>query len=270
MSTVASRGGVGDDPQMPDSRIPLVAGNWKMHMLRADARAYATTLCARTGEIGDVDIAICPPLTSLADIAAILVPAGIGVYAQNAHQAPSGAFTGEVAMAMLVDAGATGVLLGHSERRQHFGESDDALAEKVPAALDAGLDAVLCVGETDAEREAGATEERIAHQVTRALTHVAASRIGDVTIAYEPVWAIGTGKTANPLIAQTTHRLIRSVLEARYDAEAAASVRILYGGSVKPDNAGELFAQPDIDGGLIGGASLAAPEFLAICACADR
>ena len=247
-----------------EARTLFVAGNWKMHKLRAEARAFADALSERIDDLDEVDLAIAPPFTCLTEVADILVPLGVGVLGQTAHAAPSGAFTGEVAMAMLADAGATGVLLGHSERRQLFGETDDALAEKVPAALAAGLEPVLCVGETEAEREAGETEDRLTTQVTRGLEHVAAGQLADVTVAYEPVWAIGTGKTATPEIAQAAHAHLRAVLAELFGDEAAQAIRIQYGGSVKPDNAAELFAQADIDGGLIGGASLAVDDFAAI------
>jgi triosephosphate isomerase len=247
-----------------EARTLFVAGNWKMHKLRAEARAFADALSERIDDLDEVDLAIAPPFTCLTEVADILVPLGVGVLGQTAHAAPSGAFTGEVAMAMLADAGATGVLLGHSERRQLFGETDDALAEKVPAALAAGLEPVLCVGETEAEREAGETEARLTTQLTRGLAHVAAGQLADVTVAYEPVWAIGTGKTATPEIAQAAHAHLRAVLAELFGDEAAQAIRIQYGGSVKPDNAAELFAQADIDGGLIGGASLAVDDFAAI------
>jgi triosephosphate isomerase (TIM) len=247
-----------------EARTLFVAGNWKMHKLRAEARAFADALSERIDDLDEVDLAIAPPFTCLTEVADILVPLGVGVLGQTAHAAPSGAFTGEVAMAMLADAGATGVLLGHSERRQLFGETDDALAEKVPAALAAGLEPVLCVGETEAEREAGETEARLTTQVTRGLEHVVAGQVADVTVAYEPVWAIGTGKTATPEIAQAAHAHLRVVLAELFGDEAAQAIRIQYGGSVKPDNAAELFAQADIDGGLIGGASLAVDDFAAI------
>jgi len=251
-----------------DARTLYVAGNWKMHKLRAEARAFADALEARIDELDEVDLAIAPPFTCLTEVADVLVPLGVGVLGQTAHAAPAGAFTGEVTMAMLADAGATGVLLGHSERRQLFGETDDALAEKVPAALAAGLEPILCVGETEAEREAGETETRLERQVARGLAGIAAAQLADVTVAYEPVWAIGTGRTATPELAQAAHAHIRAVLAGLFGDEAAQAVRIQYGGSVKPDNAAELFAQPDIDGGLIGGASLAVDDFAAIAAAA--
>jgi triosephosphate isomerase len=254
--------------QREDARTPFVAGNWKMHMLRAEARAFAEALAARIDELDEVDLAIAAAYTSLSEVADVLAPLGVGVFGQNAHAAPSGAFTGEVSMAMLVDAGATGVLLGHSERRQYFGETDEALADKVPAALAAGLDPILCVGETAAERESGATAERLTTQLTRGLANIAAVQLPGVTIAYEPVWAIGTGQTATPELAQDAHAHLRAVLAKLFGGEAAEAVRIQYGGSMKPQNAAELLAQPDIDGGLIGGASLVVDDFVAIAAAA--
>jgi triosephosphate isomerase len=245
-------------------RTPLVAGNWKMQKLRDEARAYAEELATQLDDLDEVDLAVCPPYTCLSEVADVLGPLGVGVYAQNGHQAPSGAFTGEVSMAMLVDAGATGVLLGHSERRQLYNESDEALSEKVPAALAAGLEPVLCIGETEAERESSETETRLRIQIERGLANVTASQLPQLTVAYEPVWAIGTGKTATPAIAQAAHAYIRGVLGELYGDAAAEAVRILYGGSVKPANAAEIFSQPDVDGGLIGGASLVVADLVAI------
>ena len=249
-------------------RTPLVAGNWKMFKLRADARAFARELAGRLDRVDAVDLAICPPLTCLADVAEALAALGVGVLAQNGHQAATGAFTGEVSMAMLADLGATGVLLGHSERRAFYGETDEALAEKVPAALAAGLDPILCVGETEAERDAGSTEARLETQVTRGLANVVASQAPGIVVAYEPVWAIGTGKTATPAMAQAAHAHVRGVLAELFGETVAAEMRILYGGSVKPANAAELFACEDVDGGLIGGASLEVADLLAIAAAA--
>jgi len=249
---------------MAEERTPFVAGNWKMFKLRADARVFCDAFATHVDELDAIDLGICPPLTCLQEVADALVPLGVGVYAQNGHQAAEGAFTGESSMAMLFDAGATGVLLGHSERRQLFGETDAALAEKVPAALAAGLDVILCVGETEAEREGGATEERLTAQLAAGLSGLVAAQAVDVVVAYEPVWAIGTGKTATPELAQAAHAHLRAELARLFDDETAARVRILYGGSVKPANAGELFAQPDVDGGLIGGAALDPADLAAI------
>jgi triosephosphate isomerase len=197
-------------------------------------------------------------------VADMLGPLGVGIWGQTMHEAPEGAYTGEVSAAMLADAGANGVLLGHSERRALFGETDEALARKVPAALAAGLDPVLCVGETEHERDAGATSERLRAQLTGALDQLDAARALQLTIAYEPVWAIGTGRTATPDQAQETHAEIRAWLAERFGPDVADAVRILYGGSVKPENARELLAGADVDGALVGGASLSATSLLGI------
>jgi triosephosphate isomerase len=245
-------------------RTPLVAGNWKMHKTRAEAAAFCSALLPLVDELDEVDLAICPPFTALDIVAERLGDAGVGVWGQNAHEAPEGAFTGETSCGMLIDAGATGVLLGHSERRALFGETDEALARKVPAALAQGLEPVLCIGESEAERDGGATESRLRTQLAGGLAGLSPSQVLQVTIAYEPVWAIGTGRSATPEIAQDAHAFIRSELAGRYGEECAAAVRILYGGSVKPDNAGVLLAQPDVDGALVGGASLDPLIFAAI------
>ena len=245
-------------------RTPLVAGNWKMFKTRAEAAGFCGALLPLVDELDEVDIAICPPYTALDIVAERIGDAGIGVWGQNVHDAPEGAFTGEISCAMLIDAGATGVLLGHSERRALFGETDEALARKLVAALATGLEPVLCIGESEAERDGGATEARLGTQLDGGLAGVGASQVLQVTIAYEPVWAIGTGRSATPEIAQETHAFIRGALSARYGEECAAAVRILYGGSVKPDNAAGLLAQPDVDGALVGGASLDPRGFAAI------
>jgi triosephosphate isomerase len=245
-------------------RTLLIAGNWKMYKTRPEADAFCDALIAQLDELDEVDLAVCPPATAIDLVAQRLGELGVGVWGQTMHEATEGAFTGELSPVMLVDAGATGVLLGHSERRQLFGETDEALARKLPAALGVGLEPVLCIGETEAEREAGETESRLRTQLETALAPLDASRVLQVTVAYEPVWAIGTGKTATPAIAQEAHAFIRRLLAERYDDDTAASVRILYGGSVKPDNAGDLLDQPDIDGALVGGASLDPDGFAAI------
>jgi triosephosphate isomerase (TIM) len=241
------------------SRRPFVAGNWKMHKTASEAGPFVREL---TGALpAGADVAVCPPYTALAASVEAADGSPLRVFAQNMHQLPHGAFTGEISAPMLVDLGVDGVLLGHSERRQYFAETDAALAEKVVAALDAGLDVILAVGESEAEREAGETDAVLERQVTAALAG-AADRV--VTIAYEPIWAIGTGRTATPEMAQDAHAFIRGLLpEAVREA-----TRIQYGGSMKPENAAELLAQPDIDGGLIGGASLEPGPFLAIAAAA--
>jgi triosephosphate isomerase len=247
-----------------DERTPLIAGNWKMHKGRGEAFDYASELAGEVGGLDAVDIAICPPFTSIDVVAGLLGPLGVGIWGQNMHEAEQGAYTGEISAWMLADAGATGVLLGHSERRALFGETDEALARKLPAALAAGLDPVLCVGETEQERDAGATSERLQRQLTGALDQLDAARALQLTIAYEPVWAIGTGRTATPEQAQEVHAELRAWLAERFGPDVAETVRILYGGSVKPENARELFACADVDGALVGGASLSAASLLAI------
>jgi triosephosphate isomerase (TIM) len=240
------------------SRTPLIAGNWKMHKTQAEARAFLEAL-GRPRE--GVDVAVCVPFTALA--ACRDAAQGVGVFAQTMHEAASGAFTGEVSAPMLVELGIDGVVLGHSERREYFGETDRALSLKVPAALDAGLVPILCVGESEEEREAGDTQRKLRHQVQEGLREVETARLGDVVLAYEPIWAIGTGKVATPEQAQDALGFCRALVGDR-SKEQAARVRILYGGSMKPDNAGELLALPDCDGGLVGGASLDPGDFAAI------
>jgi triosephosphate isomerase len=241
------------------SRTPLIAGNWKMHKTAAEARELLGQLDGAKHD--GVDVAVCVPFTAL--WAAQETAAGIQVYAQTMHEAASGAYTGEVSAEMLNEIGVHGVLLGHSERRQLFGETDRALQKKVPAALAAGLVPILCVGETEDERDNGDTERKLRHQVQEGLHDVPAERLHEVVIAYEPIWAIGTGKVATPDQAQEACGFVRALVSDR-SKEAGERTRVLYGGSMKPDNAAELLALPDVDGGLIGGASLKAGDFLAI------
>ncbi len=241
------------------SRTPFVAGNWKMHKTAAEASAFLTELAPRVPR--GVESAVCVPFTALAGAVDAAAGTGVHVYAQNMHQAAQGAFTGEVSARMLLELGVDGVLLGHSERRQLFGETDAALAEKLPAAHAAGLRVIFAVGETARERDDSATETVLARQL-EALAGLSAERVAATTIAYEPVWAIGTGLTATPEMAQTAHRFIRAVIERGFGV--GAQVRIQYGGSMKPDNAAGLIVQPDIDGGLIGGASLDVEQFAGI------
>ena len=249
------------------SRRPLVAGNWKMFKTRGEALAFADGLKHGLGTTGNVEIAICPPFTSLDVVASALAGSGVGVFGQNGHEDATGAHTGEISMEMLVDAGASGVLLGHSERRADNNETDQALARKVPAALAAGLMPVLCIGESEFERDSGTTKAVLDRQVLEGLSGVAAADFPKVVIAYEPIWAIGTGKSATPEIAQEAHGWIRDQLRELCQ-DAADEMRILYGGSVKPENAAELLSQPDIDGALVGGASLEPDSLLAIAAAA--
>jgi triosephosphate isomerase len=210
-----------------------------------------------------VEVGVCPPFLAIQAMVDSVRGSPVQVYAQNMHHAAEGAFTGEVSPAMLVETGAHGVILGHSERRQMFRETDKALQLKVPAALDAGLVPILCVGETEDEREAGDTERKLRHQVQEDLARVPTDRLGEVVIAYEPVWAIGTGRVARPEQAQEAIAFVRALVADR-SREQASRTRVLYGGSVKPDNAGELLALPDVDGALVGGASLEPEGFAAI------
>ena len=239
----------------PDARRPYIAGNWKMFKTTGEARDYTQKLLARLPMGNGVELALCPPFTALAATLEGLGGSEIKVLAQNMHQDPEGAYTGEVSARMLVELGVHGTLLGHSERREYFNETDKALQEKLPAALEAGLQPMLCVGETEDERAAGETQRKLRHQVAVALEKVGDDRLADVVIAYEPIWAIGTGQVATPDMAQDAIGFIRALVGDR-SAEAAERVRVLYGGSVKSENAGEILAQPDIDGALVGGASL--------------
>ncbi len=245
------------------SRTPFVAGNWKMHMTVAEAEAFIGALLPQVAHVEGVDMAICPPYTALQAMADSARGSQVGVYAQNMHEADNGAHTGEVSAPMLCEIDVDGVVLGHSERRQHCGETDAALQHKVVKALDSGLAPMLCVGETEEEREGGDTERKLRHQVLEALDKVPLERLPEVTLAYEPIWAIGTGLVATPEIAQDAVAFIRALV-AHFDKSAAEQVRVLYGGSVKPDNAAELMALGDIDGFLVGGASLEADAFAAI------
>ncbi|HYF26922.1 MAG TPA: triose-phosphate isomerase [Baekduia sp.] len=245
------------------SRKPLMAGNWKMHKTVAEAEAFVQGLLPRIYDSAHCDIALCVPYTALQAVVDSTRGSLVEVYAQNMHHAPSGAFTGEVSAPMLSELDVHGVVLGHSERRQLFGETDKALQLKVPAALEAGLKVILCVGETEDEREAGDTERRLRHQVDEGLEKVPTEQLGDIVIAYEPVWAIGTGKVATPEQAQDACAFVRALVGQR-SKEEADRTRVLYGGSVKPDNAAELMALPDVDGALVGGASLEVESFQAL------
>ena len=244
-------------------RTPFIAGNWKMNKTVSEAEAFIAGLLPRVSTAHGVDVAVCVPFTDLQAVVDSTRGSRVEVYAQNMHQAPSGAFTGEVSAPMLVELDIHGVVLGHSERRELFCETDRSLAEKVPAALDAGLTPILCVGETEAEREAGDTERKLRHQVQEGLEKVEVDRLGDVVLAYEPIWAIGTGRVATPEQAQEAIAFVRALVADR-DGEQAERTRILYGGSVKPDNAGELLSLPDVDGALVGGASLELSDFVAL------
>ncbi len=243
------------------ARTPVIAGNWKMHKTTTEAHRYVNELVELIRGVEGVEVVLCPPYTSLPEVTALAAGSGMRVAAQNMHFEESGAFTGEISAAMLVDIGVSDVILGHSERRQYFAESDDDLARKVPAALAAGIRPILCVGESDEEREAGQTEEKLERQVTRDLEAVSGEQAAGIIVAYEPIWAIGTGKTATPAIAGDACGFIRETLAGMFGRETAEAVRILYGGSVKPNNIGELMAEEHIDGALVGGACLDPGDF---------
>jgi triosephosphate isomerase len=244
-------------------RTPLIAGNWKMHKTEREAEDYIQALLPRVSAVDGVDVAICVPFTDLRAMVDSARGSRVEVYAQNMHHEPEGAFTGEVSPSMLEDVGVQGVVLGHSERRQLFGETDRALALKVPAALAVGLTPILCVGESEAERENEDTDRKLRQQIKDDLVNVASERLADVVIAYEPIWAIGTGKVATAEQAQEAIAFIRALVGDR-DPQAAERLRILYGGSVNSDNAAELLALADVDGALVGGASLQADSFAQI------
>ena len=248
-------------------RTPVVAANWKMHKTVGETEAFLDRFLGELDSVEGVEVVVCPPYPSLATAVERSRRSPARIAAQNAHFEAQGAFTGEVSPAMLVDLGVWGAIVGHSERRALFAESDEALARKVPALLDAGLVPILCVGETESERDGGETEDVLRRQLEADVAAVADERLAEVVIAYEPVWAIGTGRTATPEQAQETIAFVRALLAER-DAGAAARVRIQYGGSVKPANAAELMSQPDVDGALVGGASLDPADFAAICSAA--
>ncbi len=245
-------------------RTPLIAGNWKMYKTIGEAIALVRDLLAELGPLTDREAIVCPPFTALAAVAPLLVGSPLGLGAQNLYPEAQGAFTGEISPVMLVDIGCRYVIIGHSERRQYFGESDALVNRKLRAALAYGLRPIVCVGESKPQRDAGQAEPIVTAQVRAALVEVPPDRMPDVVIAYEPIWAIGTGDTATPADAQAMHTAIRATLAELYGSEIATAVRIQYGGSVKPDNIDELMAQPDIDGALVGGASLQAASFLRI------
>ena len=249
------------------SRVPLIAGNWKLNKTVAEAERFVQALLPRVAGLVNVDVAICAPFTALGPLVDSTRGSRVAIFAQNMHEAPAGAFTGEISSVMLAELEVAGVVLGHSERRRDFAETDRALSHKVPVALDAGLLPILCVGETEEERLAGDTERRLRHQVQEALERVPQARLGDVAIAYEPIWAIGTGQVATPDQAQEAASFVRALVGAASKA-AGKSVRVLYGGSVNPENAAELLALPDIDGALVGGASLEVESLAAIAAAA--
>jgi triosephosphate isomerase len=245
------------------SRTPFIAGNWKMHKTVAEAEQFIAGLLPQVATADGVDVAICPPFTALQAMVDSARGSRVQVYAQTMHEADTGAFTGEVSAPMLTEIEVHGVVLGHSERRQYFAETDRALQQKVPKALDSGLVPILCVGESEEERERGDTERKLRHQVQEALEKVSTERLADVIVAYEPIWAIGSGRVATLDQAQEAIAFVRALVEDR-DKAAGQAVRILYGGSLKPDNASELLALPDVDGALVGGASLEPASFAKI------
>ncbi len=247
-------------------RKKFIAGNWKMNLNRSDAVALAGGLASQLGTSDDVDVAVCPPSVYLDAVREAISGSQVALGAQNMYHEASGAFTGEISAGMLLDVGCKYVILGHSERRHILGETDAAINLKVVAALAAGLLPIVCVGETLEEREGGRTQSVVKGQVEGSLAGLTAAQMQQTVIAYEPVWAIGTGKVATPAQAEEVHADLRSLLETVYNSEVAAAVRIQYGGSVKPGNAAELLGQPNIDGALVGGASLQVDDFMGIIA----
>ncbi|GMR08302.1 MAG: triose-phosphate isomerase [Gammaproteobacteria bacterium] len=251
------------------SRKPLIAGNWKMNGSRESVNALVSAIKAGLAEVTVADVVMCPPTIYLADVQQLVNGAALNYGGQNlASEAGPGAFTGEISAAMLLDFACKYVIVGHSERRSLYGESDELVAKKYQTAHNAGLIPILCVGETLEERESGVTEAVVARQISAVINRVGIQALGDGVIAYEPVWAIGTGKTATPEQAQEVHDFIRKLL-AEQDSGVAARMQILYGGSMNAGNAEQLLSMADIDGGLIGGASLKADDFLTICKAAN-
>ena len=247
-------------------RRPFIAGNWKMNLDRAGAVALAEQVVKTAADVEGVDLALCPPSVYLDVVGKITAGSKVGLGAQNVYHQPNGAFTGELSTAMLLDVGCQYVILGHSERRHILGETDKDVNQKVRAVLNAGLLPIVCVGELLSEREAGQTLDVIRRQFSGSLAGLSPDEMARTVIAYEPVWAIGTGRNATPEQAEQVHLDLRKILEDRYNKEIAAKVRIQYGGSVKPENAAELLAQPNIDGALVGGAALKVASFMGIVA----
>lgn len=241
----------------------VIAGNWKMNKTASEGKALVEALKPLVADVcpDKADIIVCPTFTTLSAVVEAAAGSNIKVGAQNIHWAESGAFTGEISAAMLKETGVEYVIIGHSERRQYFGETDKTVNARVKAALAAGLKPIICIGETDAERTGNRTEEVLAAQLEGGLSGLSAATVATLILAYEPVWAIGTGKTATPEVAEETHKFIRKFIADKFGAETAAAIVIQYGGSMKPENAAALCAQPDINGGLIGGAALKADSF---------
>jgi triosephosphate isomerase len=242
-------------------RTPIIAGNWKMNTLVEEAKALVEDLKVRVSDVTDVEIVVCPPFISLTTVCAVVAGSNIALGAQNVYWEKGGAFTAEVSAPMLKSVGCTYVIIGHSERRTYFAETDAMVNKRIFAALEEGLRPIVCVGETLEEREAGMTFDIVKRQVTEGLAKLSSEQMKNIVIAYEPVWAIGTGKTATPEQAQEVHAFIRSLLRELFGETTAEATRIQYGGSVKPDNASILMGQVDIDGALVGGASLKADSF---------
>jgi len=245
-------------------RRPVIAGNWKMYKTQAETRAFFAALKPLVAGSTHCDIVVAPPYTALAAAVEAVRGSAISIAAQDVHWEKEGAFTGEVSTKMLVEAGCRDVIIGHSERRQYFGETDEAVHKKLKAALEADLVPIVCVGETLKEREAGQTETVLNRQFRGGFSTLTGAEFSRIIIAYEPVWAIGTGRTATPEMAAEAHRFLRQLAAAGFTPERAAGLRILYGGSVKPDNIKGLMAQVEIDGALVGGASLDAQSFASI------
>lgn len=245
-------------------RTPLIAGNWKMYKTGAEAVETAKALLNLLADIRDTEIMIAPPFTALAAVSEVVKNSNVGLGAQNLFFEKEGAYTGEISASMLISAGCRYVIIGHSERRQYFGETDDSVNKKIRAAIQAGLIPVFCVGESDTERESEKTFYVLDKQIGNGLKDFSSDDLTSLVIAYEPVWAIGTGKTATSTQAQEVHAFLRGLIEKKFGNALAKSVRILYGGSVKPDNIAELMAMPDVDGALVGGASLKAESFARI------
>ncbi|MDX6705349.1 MAG: triosephosphate isomerase [Solirubrobacteraceae bacterium] len=245
------------------SRIPFIAGNWKMHKTVAEAEAYIQSLLPRVSSVDAVDVAICVPYTDLQAMVDSTRGSRVEVFAQNMHEAPEGPYTGEISAPMLTEIDIHGVVLGHSERRQYYNETDRALSHKVLAALNNGLKPILCVGESEEERERGDTERRLRHQVQEGLERLSKEQIAEVTVAYEPIWAIGTGVVATLEQVQDAIAFVRALIADKAPA-AAPLARVLYGGSVTPESAAEILGLPDVDGALVGGASLDADTFAQI------
>ena len=245
-------------------RRPLIAGNWKMSCTRPEAAELARGIVGGVADVSAVDIVMCPPFTALQTVSEIVAGTNVALGAQDIFWEKAGAYTGEISPDMLLDMGCSYVIVGHSERRQHMSETDEMVNRKAHAALVAGIKVMMCVGETLEEREAGRMEEVVRREVVNGLADISGDQLVNVAIAYEPIWAIGTGKTATPLQANEAHLFIRSIIRELYGKEAAEAFVIQYGGSVKPDNIVGLMAEPHVDGALVGGASLKSDSFVKI------